>query len=110
MRCTARSVARLAERFVQAPDFNAVEPLVANLQVRAEGFGCVQVLDGVTERLAAVANRRRKNYGLKSIRHDHPLMQDGRARTLRHDPNDPIARTTARRGRDEPLSIRDTLD
>ena len=48
--CGARSP-RIVQRFVEALDFNAVEPLVPNLQPSAEGFRCAQVLDGVTERL-----------------------------------------------------------
>ena len=38
VRADARSL-RLVQRFVQALDFDAVEPLVPNLQPRAEGFG-----------------------------------------------------------------------
>ena len=49
---------RIVIGFVQALDFAAVKALIPDLQVRAEGFGCAQVLNGITKGLAAVANRR----------------------------------------------------
>jgi hypothetical protein len=41
----ARSLG-LAQRFVQALDFSAIEPLIPNLQPCAEGSRCSQILDG----------------------------------------------------------------
>ena len=42
----------LVQPFAQALDFGAVETLIPDLQPRAEGFGCAQILDGVAERLS----------------------------------------------------------
>ena len=50
----ARSL-RLAQRvisgFIEAFDFAAVETLIANLQVRAKGFGRAQILDSIADGL-----------------------------------------------------------
>src|SRR5262245_16242075 len=54
VRADARSL-RLVQRiiigFVQPLDFGAVEALIPDLKPRAEGFGCAQVLDSVSDGL-----------------------------------------------------------
>src|ERR1700724_966998 len=53
MRAIRQAPLRLPQRiiigFIETLDCAAVKALIPNLQVRAEGFGCAQVLNGITE-------------------------------------------------------------